>query len=320
MLIIDDTPILENEVVILETLRNELRNRGINKLAVIKKTHGNIQVCCPIHKNGQERKPSCGINIDGSKGTTPGTVHCFTCGYIASFPEFVSDCFGYNDGGKYGKQWLFENFVSVSVQKRSNFTLNLSRNKTHQKYITEEELDTYRYIHPYMYKRKLTDEIIEKFDVGYDKKTQCLTFPVWDERGRCVFVARRSVNTKFFNYPKEVMKPVYALNFIDSTIKEVVVCESIINALTCWTWGIPAIALIGTGSYEQYPILENSHIRKFILALDPDEAGNKGENRIINNVRGKIITCLNIPEGKDVNDLDEETFRNLLKSQNYLCK
>jgi len=314
MLMVDDTPLLENEMTIIETLRQELHNRGINKLAVVKKSHGNIQVCCPIHKNGEERKPSCGINLDGSKGTEPGTVHCFTCGYVASFKEFVSDCFGYNDGGEYGKRWLFDNFVSVAIEKRSNFKLNLSRSTKKQEFITEEELDGYRFIHPYMYKRKLTDEIIEKFDVGYDKKTQCLTFPVWDEKGRCVFVARRSVNTKFFNYPKEVNKPIYALNFIKPEETTVVVCESIINALTCWTWNIPAVALIGTGSYEQYPILESSNIRKFILALDPDEAGDKGCVRFRKNVKGKMIISLDIPEGKDVNDLEQEEFFHILNS------
>lgn len=313
MLMVDGTPILENEMIILQRLKNELIYRGIDKLAVIKKSHNNIQVCCPIHKDGKERKPSCGINLDESNGTAPGTVHCFTCGYVASFKEFVSDCFGYNDGGDYGKRWLLENFVSLELEKRQNFKLNLSRVKPEQKFVSEKELDSYRYLHPYMYKRHLTDEIIGKFDVGYDEKTKCLTFPVWDEKGRCVFVARRSVKTKFFNYPKEVNKPVYALNFISNDTTQVVVCESIINALTCWTWGIPAVALIGTGSFEQYPILENSHIRKFLLALDPDEAGDKGRARLRKNVKGKMIIDLQIPEGKDVNDLTKDEFLNIMR-------
>lgn len=313
MLMIDDIPILENEMTILETLRTELHNRGIDKLNVIKKTHGNIQVCCPIHKDGRERKPSCGINLNASNGTSVGTVHCFTCGYVANFKEFVSDCFGYNDKGEYGKRWILENFVSMEVEKRKGFSLNLSRTKPKQVFVTEKELDTYRYIHPYMYKRKLTDEIIEKFDVGYDSENQCVTFPVWDEKGRCVFVARRSVNTKFFNYPRDVSKPIYGLNFISSDITQVVVCESIINALTCWTWGIPAIALIGTGSFEQYPILQNCHIRKFLLALDPDEAGDKGRQRFRNNVKCKMIVDLQIPEGKDVNDLTEDEFVSIMR-------
>ncbi len=314
MLIVDGVPILENEMTIVETLKNELHNRGIDKLAVIKKSHGNIQVCCPVHKEGKERKPSCGINLDGKGGIEPGTVHCFTCGYVASFKEFVSDCFGYNDDGAYGKKWLLENFVSLEAENRKNFKINIKgRCSQHNtKYITEEELDSYRYIHPYMYERHLTDDIIEKFDVGFDEKTQCLTFPVWDEKGRCVFVARRSVKTKFFNYPKEVSKPIYGLNFITNSIKQVVVCESIINALTCWTWGIPAVALIGTGSFEQYPILQNSHIRKFLLALDPDSAGDAGRQRFKKNVRGKLILDLNIPVGKDVNDLNKEEFINIM--------
>lgn len=325
MFIIDGIPILEDEMLIVETLKNELHNRGIDKLAVVKKTHGNIQVCCPIHKNGQERKPSCGINLDGTNGTEPGTAHCFTCGYVASFKEFVSDCFGYNDKGEYGKKWILENFVSAEISKRSNFKLNLNRNcKKSVQYITEEELDKYRYIHPYMYQRKLTDEIIEKFDVGYDKDTQCLTFPVWDLKGNCVFVARRSVKTKFFNYPMDANKPVYALNFIKGNLQQLVVCESIINALTCWTWGVPAVALIGTGSYEQYPILQNCSCRKLVLALDSDEAGDKGRARIIKNVKGKIIKQLYIPKGKDengndvdrdVNDLDKDEFMYLLNHQ-----
>jgi hypothetical protein len=314
MLVIDNIPILENEMTIVETLQHDLHSRGIQKLAVIKKTHHNIQVCCPIHKDGRERKPSCGINLDPNNGTAVGTVHCFTCGYVASFTQFISDCFGYNDEGTYGKRWLLENFVSLESNNRQQFSLNLSRKKVKQEFVSEQELDSYRYIHPYMYKRKLTDEIIEKFDVGYDKNTQCVTFPVWDERGRCVFVARRSVNTKFFNYPKEVSKPIYALNFIPDYITQVVVCESIINALTCWTWGIPAIALIGTGSYEQYPILQGSHIRKFLLALDPDEAGHKGRVRFRKNIKGKMIVDLPIPEGKDVNDMTEEEFVPILTS------
>ena len=35
-------------------------------------------------------------------------------------------------------------------------------------YITEEQLDKYRYTHPYLYKRGLTDEDIYKYDLGYD--------------------------------------------------------------------------------------------------------------------------------------------------------
>ena len=76
-----------------------------------------------------------------------------------------------------------------------------------------------------MYKRKLTDEVIEMFDVGYDIYTDCLTFPCNDEKGNCLFVTRRHTKTKFFHIPTGVEKPVYGLDKITSDMKEVVVCE-----------------------------------------------------------------------------------------------
>lgn len=320
MLVVDGIPILENEMTIIETLRNELINRGIEKLAVVKKSHGNIQVCCPVHKDGRERKPSCGINLDGSNGTEPGTVHCFTCGYVASFKEFVSDCFGYNDEGAYGKKWLLENFVSVEAEQRKNFTINIGgrcagRNTA---FITEKELDSYRYFHPYMYKRKLTDEIIELFDIGYDRNSDCITFPNRDVYGNCLFVARRSVNTKFFQYPLGVEKPLYGLyellkfQYNKGGIKEVVVCESMIDALTVWVYGKYAVAMNGLGNELQFKQLRELKCRKLILATDNDDAGQRARIRIRKNVTNKIITEYVLPEGKkDINELTKDEFDNL---------
>jgi DNA primase len=52
--------------------------------------------------------------------------------------------------------------------------------------------------------------------------------------------------------------------------------------------------------------------RKIILALDPDDAGEKGTKRIANKLNQyKIVTKLKIPNGKDINDLSKEEFDNL---------
>ena len=37
-----------------------------------------------------------------------------------------------------------------------------------------------------MKKRKLTDEVIKKFDIKYDPQTKCIVFPVRDELGKLV--------------------------------------------------------------------------------------------------------------------------------------
>ena len=89
--------------------------------------------------------------------------------------------------------------------------------------------------------------------------------------------------------------------------KYAVICESIFNALTCWKWGIPAVALLGTGTKNQYKILNDLPVRKYIIATDPDEAGERAADKLRRNLsRSKIIKYYVIPEGKDLNDLDKK--------------
>lgn len=327
---------LENAIIygdlqdILNTLKSELSLRGLNRFQVFRDGVENIQTNCPFHKQGQERKPSFGIN----KST--GSAHCFTCGWSGDLTTLISELFGKMDGGTFGKNWLLKRYNSVEVETRPNilegvgfdgvssdsnnngyirnrrkFKANLSRVETNSDRITEEELESYRYIHPYMYERGLTYEIIEEFDIGYDRNRQEITFPVLDLSGECVFVAGRSVNSKFFRLPEGKNKPVYqAYRFVDKSSKYAYITESFLNCLTCWKYDQPAMALIGTGNKYQYDILNNLPVREYILAFDPDEAGRRAAERFRKNVHGKIIREVQYQEpDKDINDLQEDFFK-----------
>ena len=228
-----------------------------------------------------------------------------------------------------GRAWLLENFDGSNIENREvKFDLSVKRPST-KYFIAESDLAQYNITHPYMFKRKLTLDIIKKFNVGYDKDYniindgkvypmgECITFPVKDINGNIVFIARRSINQKVFNYPKDVDKPVYGLYEIYEEMKkgkvidEVYICESFFNCLTIWSYGKYAVALIGTGSNTQLDILKKSDIRHFILALDPDEAGIKGTKRLLEGLTNKFVETAVIPEGKDVNDLTKEEFEAL---------
>ena len=83
---------------------------------------------------------------------------------------------------------------------------------------------------------------------GYDINTDCITFPVRDKNGNCLFVARRSVNYKYFNYPQTVEKPVYGiyeLYQLKKFPKEIYICESMIDCCYLWTFQRYAVALNG---------------------------------------------------------------------------
>src|SRR5699024_12271850 len=90
---------------------------------------------------------------------------------------------------------IVRNFVSVEVEERKQLKLDMNRDNDvieQVEYIDDEQLEQYRYIHPYMYSRGLTDTIINYFDIGFDKKYNALTFPVKDTEGNVCLIQRRS--------------------------------------------------------------------------------------------------------------------------------
>lgn len=344
-MIINDIQFNVELMDILIELKSELNANNIDLIRKYKDGPTHIQICCPYHANGQERRPSAGIR------KSDGVFHCFACNEVHSLQEVISHCFGHTDDivGSFGWQWLLKNFAVIKTEERKDVEIDLVRNNFANKNtildssdsnkstrVTAEELDSYRYIHPYMYKRGLTDEVIELFDIGYDKKSDCITFPIRDESGNVLFIARRSVKTKFFNYPEGVEKPLYGLyelyTYTDLYMKksncrvisvmepypvipveEVIVTESMLDALSFWTVGKYAVALNGLGNELQFKQLRELPCRKIILATDMDERGLAARKRIRRNLQNtKIITEYIFPKGrKDANDCTKEELLNL---------
>lgn len=319
MIKLQDTIIQSDTQSILDMLKFDLAQHGVDRFHIFRNNGENIQTNCPFHKNGQERKPSFGVNGEIDK------CHCFACGWSGTIEEMISELYGYQDEGKFGKRWLIKRFNTIEIETRPNIMEgfnernnrlndrninrldNLNNNSVDNTYISDEELDKYRYIHPYMYQRGLTDEIIERFDIGYDRERKEITFPIRDIEGRCVFVAGRSVESKFFRLPKGIDKPIYCADkFRAGTYRTAYITESFLNCLTCWKYNKSAMAMIGTGNQKQYEILNKLPVREYILAFDPDEAGRKATERFKKNVHGKIIKELVYTDNRDINDLQEE--------------
>ena len=349
MIKLQDTIIQTDTQSVLDRLKFDLAQKGLNRFAVVRLNGENLQTNCPFHKNGQERKPSFGVNGEIDK------CHCFSCSWSGTIEEMISELYGYQDEGKFGKRWLIKRFNTVEIETRPNIMegfnarkINLSRGiykgigttskgksgemgkvgqgngdennrdleEGDKTFITEEELDKYRYIHPYMYERKMDDRVIEIFDIGYDKETECITFPIRDKNGNCLFIARRSVKTKFFSYPQGVEKPLYGLYELyqlDEFPKEIYICESMIDAITIWTHHNKyAIALNGLGNDLQFSQLNSMPNRTFILATDNDSAGIKARIRLKKYITNKIIKEIILPSNrKDINECTYDELENI---------
>ena len=311
MLRINNTTFNTDTQTVINELRIELAKSGSQLLKKEPKLlNGYLMVCCPYHKNGLEKKPSAQFRVED------GLFYCFACQQVHSLTDVIEHCLHTN-----GWQWLRDKFEFETVESR-DLHINFGQREKElekPKYVDPKELEKYRFIHPYMYERKLDLNTIRKFDIGYDQETNCLTFPIKDKNGNILFIARRSVSTKWFNYPKGVQKPLvgeYELRrelAHGKQINEVYVTESILDTTFIWACGLYSVAMNGLGSKWQYELLSQLPVRTLILATDADEKGRTARLKLKANIKNKFIKEISYEsygECKDINDMTKEQFLN----------
>jgi DNA primase len=319
MIKINETRYIEEPVEkILQQIRQETSDNGDMYLRDIIKRGNHLVVTCPFHSDHKEKKPACTVFASKHNDFEEGDYHCFVCNAHGNMVNLVSGCF--EQEVDFGKNWLLERYGNTFVEKELYLPeIDLThRHRNETDYMNESLLDSLEPHHPYMEKRKLSKEVCERFKVKYDPNTSSLVFPVWDETGKLYMLTRRSVKDKTFIIDSNKEKPIYLMNFVkDNDIPYAIVVESQINALTCLSYDLSAIATFGVGiSGKQFEILNKSNIRHYILAFDGDEAGKRGTAKFLKNIRKDVfVDVLDIPEGLDVNDLDKDTFIKILSKQ-----
>lgn len=325
-----------------------------HNLIRLNKDLGNWYSCyCPYHNDGQERRASSGISLTseytGGKTLDSGTFNCFTCHTVRSLPELIIDLLKFKHINQDSKEWISQNIPELLeyidsqesefesllpkdlVQQLNNaFALKYIHAKTNtldDTAISEDELSKYRFTTEYMYQRGLTDEIIQNYDIGVDlefipperkRKVPCITFPVKDTSGCVIYICRRSISGKAFYLPKGIDKQIYGLYELSQNVPIVTITESCFNCLTAVRYGYPAIALLGTGSWDQIKQLKRLGVKEFILCFDGDEAGHRATKRLKQSLKSvAIVRSVTIPDGMDLNDLwqDEKYIKTLFEQR-----
>lgn len=282
---------------------------------IVNESDESIQTQCPFHGMGNEKHPSFGICHNRSNPNY-GKYHCFACdarGTIISLVNYLSSREAYDN---YAIQFI-QSVSDIGFVDRQGITTLAPREPIELPAVTDVELMSYRYekVDYLSGTRRITDLVQKAFDTGYDPVTNSVTFPVKRVDGSVAFVIRRSIDKKWYNYPAGVDKPVYGVYEFNKIIpptspfsKRVILVESAINALTLWGYGLPAWALLGTGSQAQIDFLNSTDIREFPICLDGDSAGMKGAAKLKAALRARTPIIPMLPN-KDVNDLDEYTMR-----------
>ncbi|GEM_PF-1767229 len=322
MVTIDGLVILANIDTMVLDLRAELHNQGINLLKDVKiKDHTkDILITCPIHKNGQERDPSCGISkttvIRNGKQYQAGTVHCFTCGYTADFFEFVSYCLGSTDRN-YGRRYILQKYNTMAIEERPTIHLNFDReckDSLPYSYMDESILDNYRYTCDYLFQRKFELSTILFYEYGYNPTRDTITIPVRDHKGGLVFVKQRFIDpppgtNKYLNQsgiPKQhILYGFYQVLQLIRSIENgtcqnkkleenykkygVILTEGEFNAAYLFQNGYPAVSLLGRILFEdrsrkrilQKELLLRYGIRDLVIWMDFDTPGLEAREKII---------------------------------------
>lgn len=318
----------------------------MNLLRPVKISGDWYQCYCPFHNGGNEKRPSFGILLhDQYKNGVyykAGMGHCFACSFNGSIIDIVNRLLKEHSISQSGQDWLKENVPGFETESEFDYLIpkdmmeklensyaldyiNSHSIDSTKEYVSDKELSSYRYTVPYMYERRLTDDVINKYDVGVDlnwippgrkQPVPCITFPVRDHTGGTLFFCRRSIKGKIYNYPEGVTKPVYGLYELPKNCESVIICESCINALTAVVYGYNAVALMGTGNSYQIDQLKKLGVYEYVICTDGDEAGRRAANKLkkaLQNVA--IVWTIEMPEGKDLNDFDAETFKELYKNK-----
>lgn len=307
-------------MVIDEQLIQDLSNyillkTGKRYFSRIKTVGKNIMVSCPYHKEGQERKPSCGIKKVSDEKSNAGTVNCFTCHITTNLADMVKYVLGdkYNEDeveARFGLKLALVRETAIQEIKSPavSFKIPIKQNN-----ITYDDLSQYRTYHRYLENRKISKNTAEVYDIGYDNINDHITFPIKDIYNNCLGIGRRAIKEKQYIYPLEFVKPLYGIYELPLFINHLWVVEGPFNLWSLYEYHKSGVALLGTGTQYQYKQLLTVKCNDYVLALDGDNAGHLGTKKLgsflFNNRKKVYVAC--VPNNHDINDMSYEQFKQM---------
>jgi DNA primase len=148
---------------------------------------------------------------------------------------------------------------------------------------------------------------------GHEHFSGSLVVPVTDRTGRVAELYGRKIRDDLRpGTPEHLYLPgphagVFNLAAVVAS-DEVIVCESLVDALTFWCCGFRHVtAIFGTEGFteEIRDALCENKVRRVLVAFDRDEAGDKAARRVGEVLMAASVECFRVelPRGADVNDV-----------------
>ena len=284
-------------------IKRVLAGSGLN---IEKEAESEYVVFCPFHAN--HRTPAGEIN------KYSGLFFCFSCSHTADLIELVMHCSNrtYFEAVRFIKSKEVETDIvsdisSKLVEKEEWPELDMAIvNKLY-----EQALKSDRAIQ-YFNRRKITQDSIKKFKLGYSENQDMVTIPVQNHEGLCVGFVGRSVEGKTFKNTSGLPKSklLFNLNRV-KTASRVYVVESSFDAIRLDQVGLPAVATLGANVSSKQIGLLQKYFSDIMIVADNDEAGGNMKDKIIERL-GSQVTVINIDKQyKDIGDMDDMSIKEL---------
>ncbi len=171
---------------------------------------------------------------------------------------------------------------------------------------------------------------------GHEHFNGCAVFPILNGAGNVAEIYGRKINdnlrsgTAYHLYLPGPHVGIFNAEVLKAS-REIILCESVIDALTFWCAGFRNVTCIfGTEGFtdELWQALLDAKTERIYLAYDRDPAGDRAAERDASRFLAKGIECLRIkfPSGMDANEYarkvspTEKSLRLLIQSAEWLGK
>ena len=292
-----------DEIYTEDQVERVLNGIGIE---VPSQTESNFMIFCPFHNNN--RTPA------GTISKEKGLFFCFGCQTSKNLIEFVMAISNrtYFEAVRFIKQKDKETDIEKLVNKKLVVTPEFVQfDEVLIKRLNNQALDTPRAMN-YFHGRRITEDSVIKFSLGYSEKQDYVTIPVQSPDGMTIGFVGRSIEGKDFkNTPGlQKSKVLFNLHRVRSS-KFVYVVESSFDAIRLDQVGFPAVATLGANvSSVQMQLLEK-YFSDVILVADNDEAGSVMIDRILGKIGSKVSVVKIDQKYKDIGEMSDEEIKKL---------
>ena len=286
-----------------EQIKRVLAGAGIN---VESEVESDYIIFCPFHAN--HRTPA------GEVDKNTGIFYCFSCQKISDLTELVMHVSGrsYFESARFIKSK--EQNIDLEKQINQQLYVKPDYNQFDEiliKKLNSQALASTRSVN-YFHGRKITEESMKKFYLGYSEKQDMVTVPVHSPDGMCIGFVGRSIEGKEFKntpgLPKS--KVLFNLHRVKSSDK-VYLVESSFDTIRLDQVGLPAVATLGANVSNIQVELLKKYFNNIIIIADNDEAGSRMKDRLIEKLGSRISVITIDPKYKDIGDMDDDTIKKL---------